>query len=148
MAEEGPEGFGGVSPADFFAGVFGAGFVGDGAFVDFFAEDEGFGGDFGAELEAVADEIHFEKGFAVEGFVAGGFVGDFGTVEEEDRPGEENVDDFVGEGHFGVETLGEAGAVDDIGFVVEDRFDEGGDLFGGVFQVGVLDDDGFSGGDF
>ncbi len=105
----------------------------DGEFFDGLAEDDGLGGDFGAELEAVADEVHIFEDVSAEGFVAGGFVGDFYSVEQADGEGEEDVDDFVGEGHSGVEAVEKAGAVDDGGFAFEDGLDEAGDLFGSVF---------------
>lgn len=44
-----------------------------------------------------------------------------------------------------MEALSESGPIDDFGLVEEDGVDEGRNLLRGVFEIGILNDDGFAG---
>jgi hypothetical protein len=142
VLHDAPEGAEAVFPADLFAFLVGAAFVGDADFVQAAAAGGDLGGDLGLEAEAVfldgdgADEV------AAEDLVAGFHVGEVEVGEDVGAEGEEAVAEGVPEVEDAVAfAAGEAGAEDDVGDAGGDGFDEAGVLGGVVLEVGVLDDD-------
>src|ERR1700733_10555925 len=100
----------------------------DGDLVDTMAHPQGLGGDFGAEVEASADELHAAEQVGGEELVAGGLVGEMDAEEQVTDQGDDLAPQQkaeVGERvlpHLGMAEF--ARAIDDGGAAATDRRQE------------------------
>ena len=108
--------------------------------------EEGFDLDLFGESHAVGFELHVLEDAAAEDPHAALRVAD--PTEEKERHGEgqNEVAELVLEAHGAAVAHGEAGGVEEIGFEVEEGFDEVADGVGGVAVIAVEGDDDIPGG--
>ena len=81
VTDQGPDRLPAVGMADFFPFDGGARIVRDGDLGDFLAHAAKLGGHFGTELEAATFELYALQQGAANGFVAGSFIVNAGTVQ-------------------------------------------------------------------